>query len=90
MELRQHRNKDPDRSTTIQQAKNFRGIGIKYRQALCALNIQGLQLSKDDYYNLSRTEEKHTKEEARKYALAILKDHGFLTVYGKKHHSLGK
>lgn len=51
--------------------------GIKYRQALCALNIQGLRLSKDDYYNLARTEEKYTEEEARKYALAILKDHGF-------------
>lgn len=87
--LRQHRNKELDRSTAIQRAKNFRGVGIKYRQALCALNIQGLQLSKDDY-NLSRTEEKHTKEEASKYALAISKDHGFLTVYVEKHHSLGK
>lgn len=55
---------DPNRSTATQQAENLRGAGIKYRQALRALNIQGLRLSKDDYYNLSRTEEKHTEQEA--------------------------
>lgn len=75
--FRQHKDKDPNRSITLQQAEHLRGAGIKYRQALRALNIQGLRLSKDDYYNLARTEERHTEEEARKYALAILKDNGF-------------
>lgn len=75
--LRQHRDKDSNRSIAIKQAENLRGAGIKCRQALRALNIQGLRLSKDDYYNLARTEERHTEEEAQKYALAILKDHGF-------------
>ncbi len=41
------------------------------------MNIQGLRLSQDDYYNLARTEERHTEEEARKYALTILKNHRF-------------
>lgn len=75
--LRQHRDKDPNRSIAIKQAENLRRAGIKYRQVLRALNIQGLWSSKDNYYNLARTEERHTEKEARKYVLAILKDHGF-------------
>ena len=75
--LRQHKDKDPNRFMAIKQAENLRGAGIKYWQALRALNIQGLRSSKDDYFNLVRTEEKHTEEEARKYALSILKHHGF-------------
>lgn len=82
--LRQHRDKDPNRSIAVKQTENLCGAGIKYRQALRALNIQGLRLSKDNYYNLARTEEKHTEEEARKYALAILKDHGFRVRYMEK------
>ena len=85
--LRQHRDKDPNQSIAIKQVENLCGAGIKYKQALRALNIKSLKslwLSKDDYYNLARTEERHTEEEARKYALAILKDHGFRVRCMKK------
>ena len=51
--------------------------GIKYCQALRALNIQGLRVSKDDYNNLSCLEGAHTKEEARQFALEVLKEQGF-------------
>lgn len=40
--LRQHIDKDPNRSVAIKQAENLHGAGIKYRQALRAVNIQGL------------------------------------------------
>lgn len=75
--LKQHRDKDPNRSIAIKQAENLCGAGIKYRQVLRILNFQGLRLSKDNYYTLARIEERHTEEKARKYALAILKEHGF-------------
>lgn len=75
--FRQHRDKDPGRGEALQQAHSLRAAGIKYRQALRALNIQGIRLSKDDYYNLSRSEGNHTEEEARQFALAILKEESF-------------
>lgn len=37
--LKQHKDKDPKRPIAIKQAENFRGAGIKYKQALRALNI---------------------------------------------------
>lgn len=76
--FRQHRDKDPSRGQAIQQAQSLRAAGIKSRQALRAFNIQGLCLSKDDYYNLSRSEGNHAEEEARQFALAVLKEEGFL------------
>lgn len=60
--FRQHRDKDPGRGEALQQAHSLRAAGIKYRQALRALNIQGIRLSKDDYYNLSRSEGNHTRK----------------------------
>ena len=75
--FRQHRDKDPNRGEALQQAQSLRAAGIKYRQALRAWSIQGLRLSKDDYYNLSRSEGNHTEEEARQFALAILKEESF-------------
>lgn len=75
--FRQHRDKDPGRGEALQQDHSLRAAGIKYRQALRALNIQGLRPSKDDYYNLSRSQGNHTKEEARQFALAILKEESF-------------
>lgn len=45
---------------------------------------KGLWLSKDNYYNLARTKERHTEEEVWQYALAILKDHGFQVQYIEK------
>ena len=75
--FRQHRDKDPSRGEALQQAHSLRAAGIKYRQGLRALNIQRLRLSKDDHYNLSRSEGNHTEEEARQFALAILKEEGF-------------
>lgn len=75
--FRQHRDKDPGRGEALQQAHSLRAAGIKYRQALRALNIQGIHLSKDDYYNLSRSEGNYIEEEARQFALAILKEESF-------------
>ena len=75
--LRQHQWRDPGRLNALSQAQSLRAAGIKYRQALRALNIQGLRLSKDDYYNLSRSEGAHTEEEARQFALGVLKEQGF-------------
>lgn len=75
--LRQYQWRDPDRLNALSQAQSLRAARIKYRQALRALNIQGLRLSKDDYYNLSRSEGAHTKEEACQFALGVLKEQGF-------------
>ncbi|MCJ1346371.1 hypothetical protein MMC31_004587 [Peltigera leucophlebia] len=72
--FRQHCDKDPNRGGALQQAQSLRAAVIKYRQALQALNIQGLCLFKDDYYNLSRSEGNHTEEEAQQFAIAILKE----------------
>ncbi len=44
--LRQHQWRDPCRLNALSQAQSLRAAGIKYRQALRALNIQGLRLSK--------------------------------------------
>lgn len=49
--LRQHQWRDPGRLNALSQApQSLRAAGIKYRQALRALNILGLRLSKDGYY----------------------------------------
>ena len=69
--LRQHQWRDPGRLNALSQAQSLRAAGIQYRPALRALNIQGLRLSKDDYYNLSRSEGAHTEEEACQFALGV-------------------
>lgn len=46
--LKQNRNKDSNRFIAIQQVEYLCRAEIKYRQALPALNIQGLRLSKND------------------------------------------
>lgn len=75
--LRQHRDKNPNRGEALHQAQSHRAAGIKYCQALRALNIQGLRLSKDNYYNLSRSERNHTEEKSWQFAPAILKEEDF-------------
>lgn len=84
--LWQHQWRDPGRLNALSQAQSLRAAGIKYRQALRALNIQGLRLSKDDYYNLSRSEGAHTVEEARQFALGVLKKQGFQCKMFWKNH----
>lgn len=73
----QHRDKDPYWGEALQQSQSLFAAKIKYRQALQASNIQRLCIWKDDYYNLSRSDGFHTKQAARQFALANLKEKGF-------------
>ncbi len=58
----QNYNKNPNKKEILQQAQSFFVAGITYRVTLQVFNIQGFYFSKDDYYNLLRSEKiKHRK-----------------------------
>ena len=61
----------------LDQAKSLRASSTQYGQAARILGIQGLRLSRSDYYNLAHSEGAHTPEEELLFALGSLKDRGF-------------
>ena len=73
----QHHSRDPDRAEALDFAKSLRNSSTKYGQATRTLQIKGLRLSKNDYYNLARSEESHSPEEELQFASSTLKAEGF-------------
>ena len=75
--FKEHHNRDPDRAETLDHAKGLRDSCTKYTQASRTLRVRGLRLSKNDYYNLVRSEGSHTPAEEMDYTLGCLKERGF-------------
>ena len=75
--FREHHSRDPDRTDALDQGKSLRASSTQYGQAARILGIQGLRLSRSDYYNLAHSEGAHTPEEELLFALGSLKDRGF-------------
>lgn len=73
----QHHSRDPDRAKALDVAKSLRSSSTKYGQATRTLQIRGLRLSKNDYYNLARSEGSHSLKEELQFALGTLKTEGF-------------
>ena len=75
--FREHHSRDPDRAFALDQAKSLRDASTKYGQASRVLGISGLRLSRDDYYNLTRSAGRHTPEQELDFALGSLEREGF-------------
>ena len=75
--FREHHSRDPDRTDALDQGKGLRASSTQYGQAARILGIQGLRLSRSDYYNLAHSEGAQTPEEELLFALGSLKDRGF-------------
>lgn len=72
----QYHSRDPDRAEALDVAKSLRNSSTKYGQATRTLQIRGLRLSKNDYYNLAQSEGSHSPEEKLQFALGTLKKEG--------------
>ena len=83
--FREHHSRDPDRTDALEQGKSLRASSTQYGQAARILGIQGLRLSRSDYYNLAHSEGDHTPEEELLFALGSLKDRGFHVRYKEKY-----
>lgn len=75
--FREHRCRDPDRNEALSQATSLRKAGIAYSEAARVMRINGLQLSKNDYYNLMISEGSLNVEDELKLALGSLKNGWF-------------
>ena len=75
--FRKHHNRNPDRTDVLNQEKSLRASSTQYDQAARILGIQGLRLSRSDYYNLAHSKEAHTPEEEILFVLSSLKDRNF-------------
>lgn len=75
--FKEHHSRDPDRAKALDHASILRNSSTPYGQAIRTLHIRGLRLSKNDYYNLVRSEGSHSPEEELQFALGTLKSEGF-------------
>ena len=75
--FKEHQTRDPERATALEQGKNLRVASTNFGQAARVLGITGLRLSRNDYYNLTRSMGKHTPEEELNFALGSLDEAGF-------------
>ena len=70
--FKKHNSRDSDKTLVLDHAKSLRDLSTKFGQASRVLGIRGLRLSKNDYYNLARSEGKHTPQKNLQFALAFL------------------
>lgn len=75
--FKEHHSRDPDRAQALDHASSLRNSSTTYGQATRVLRIRGLRLSKNDYYNLVRSEGSHSPEEELQFALSTLETEGF-------------
>ena len=75
--FKEHQTRDPERATALEQGENLRDASTKFGQASRVLGISNLRLSKNDYYNLTRSMGRHTPEEELNFALGSLDEAGF-------------
>lgn len=73
----QHHSRDPDQAEALDVAKSLHNSSTKYGQATRTLQIRGLRLAKNDYYNLARSEGSHSLEKKQQFALGTWKTEGF-------------
>lgn len=57
--FQEHDSRDPDRTVAFDQGKSLRDSSTKFSQASRVLAARGLRFSKNDYYNLARSEGSH-------------------------------
>lgn len=73
----EHQTRDPERVTALEQGKNLYNAETNFSQASRILKIKGLRLSRNDYYNLTRSIGKHIPEEELNFTLDSLDEAGF-------------
>lgn len=72
-----HRHKDPGRQEAKEVGQSLRAANIPFSQARRTMLAKGISLSKDDYYNLSKSEGRLSEQDQRIYAIASLEPMDF-------------